>query len=364
MITNLRNSLNDWFNNSKLLGLYIVGSYSLNEQNDFSDIDLLGISKELMNLNKITILRDRLRQNIEHNFSYKKIGFRVRCIDELKFFQSKSKSWGYDIFYSKKVFGIDINSILPKVDQVSNNSIELFDNLIEKAWYDLLFLSIEQDYRFKYYNLAKSLLDILHFVLYFNGIFYPTHRERANFIKNNKYIIDGLPITTNELELALNVKYNQLSCNCQINLDELRHNLLFETYQMFLPNFVKFEYKFTDFKYWSCDFNLYKHPFELIDSIFTVHDDTAKHVAKCKNIFFIWRIVLIEIILRIDRYRISCNDIRYKHKTISLIKCLFKYSDLINDNPGQTVASLLVQLEDMRVNSSIFGKDSSGKFKL
>src|SRR5690554_6938516 len=100
----LKYNLYDCFQHSKLQGFYLVGSRSLYEENAYSDFDLFGLSEDGLSSEKVSNLRQDIKNQLKDIIPTDKIGFRIRAIQELPLFQSKLKSWGYDILNSQHIY--------------------------------------------------------------------------------------------------------------------------------------------------------------------------------------------------------------------------------------------------------------------
>ena len=354
MIDNLKDSLKEWYDKHNLVGLYIVGSFSLNEDNVFSDIDTLGLSQRKFSPNEIIDMREELKYISKTKFNSKKIGFRVRTSNEILQFQYKAKSWGYDLNESKRIFGLDLKSVIKKTRSVSINKKEIFDNLIEKSWYDLLFIDAEKDQIKINYLCAKALIILTNFYLYHNEIFLKTDESRINYLKNNKNLIQDLPITIDILEKALTIKKNPTKYNSDLGLNKRRYNLLKALYRHLLPSFNELSDDFGVFNYWTYNSDF----FAPINQIYRNISPPIKSL-NIENNAFLWRIVLIEVFLKLDKN----SDLTSRCDFITHLNKIIFSQNLDPTQESYTIDKykFLRKLEKIRIQNSVIGYDFAKK---
>lgn len=336
----LKLDLENWYLRSGLTDLYVVGSYSTNETNQTSDVDLLGISPVSLSQKRISELKNELK----NNNSALNYGLRIRTTDELIEFSRKAKSWGYDIYMAITIFGREISSILRKRDVTAFEPTLIFDNLIEKAWYDLLFMTLKTSSVEKSYLIAKSYLDLVHFILYLNDIFLPTHQQRVDFVLSNSHLLNGFVDNIDDIKLALNVKQNPDKYIYQIDLDVSCHTLINRLYKTHLSAFRSGKKSFGQFRYWTYNPNVYIEIPEILE--FLNIDKSHYH----ESLNFNWRLILITLLLKIDLFRLS-NSLDEGRKLITSILNV-KFRDAIGSHHNY-----LVFLENLRIDTSIEGKD-------
>ncbi len=356
MVDTLKKKLHDWFQHSKLQGLYLVGSRSLHEDNAFSDFDLLGLSKDRLTFESISILRQKIKEDLKDIIPTDKIGFRIRTIKELPLFQSKLKSWGYDLLFSKHIYGIELNSLLSNTNSTGFEQQFVFNNMIELLWFNQLCLNNNADQRFRNYTCAKSILNVLSFILYHNEIFIPTTKERISFIELNTNLIANLPITVENLHEAFHARNYPDIYKPQIDFDKMRHDLIKEAYFKFQPEFERIKGDFTTHDYWN-----YNSP--SLNSLNFICDNTDRKIIDSKYVYYNWRVVLIELLIKLDSVRLNNPDSMLS-ATNELINLLVKKEFLnIDELTDETTLSLLLKLENLRLKDSEFGRDSSRKIK-
>lgn len=358
MIQQLRKLLKPWYEGSDLCGLYIVGSYSLNEENTKSDIDILGISKIELSPEYIVEMRVQIRHVLMKDIIPEKIGFRVRNMNDLETFQYKAKSWGYDLHEAKKLFGINLKSIVKPTKMVLISQKEVFDNLIEKEWYDLLFINMETDLIKKNYLCAKAILILTNFILYYNGIFLKKDISRVEYIKKNNKIIEDLPITIVKIEEALRVKMNPDAFKFDLGLEETRYKLLKETYYKLFPSFKLMEAQYGIFEYWTYSSKYFRPITKIYDELFLQNENKLRENGQ--NDFFLWRVILIEIFIKLDN---SCRHENLYAFINRLKDILFiKENQDVEIIANDSTYSLLCYLEKIRIETSIIGNDFRKKY--
>ncbi|HEY5589562.1 MAG TPA: hypothetical protein VIK55_00965 [Paludibacter sp.] len=348
--------MSNWFNGSSLQGLYVLGSYSLREENNFSDVDLFGLVKESLTVNQISVLRNELRSELKNTIPSDKLGFRVRTHQELPSFQSKLKSWGYDILNSQNLFGVDLCSLLTPTNTTSFKPQLVFDNVIEILWYNILCLNYKVNPQERNYVCSKSILDITNFILYFNGIFLSTATERIDYIKKNKRLIENFSITLDDLDESLRNRNSPDSYQSKVDFDFIRNRILHEVFLQFFPAFEKFENEFEDFNYWSYDSTIFNFPNEIVNA--KIKNSSSNY----QNQNFTWRIALIKLLFEIDSIRFLNPEIQFS-KTQEALKPFFKSNScLFKDSLGISSLEILLKIEELRIDSSKLGIDNSRKF--
>jgi predicted nucleotidyltransferase len=347
MIAKIDNYLKKWFDNSKLEGFYIIGSYSLKEQNEKSDIDFLGVSEKTLNQKKIQEIQNSLKKNLKH-IDKNKIGIRIRTIDELNSFQTKLKSWGYDLNYATKIFGNDIAQYIGSWKSIPIDKRIIFDNLLEKKWFDLLYINLKDNQQNLNYLCSKSILDLLNFILYFNGIALSHSINRIKYLKKNINLIDSFSISIDDFEKALNIKRNPLICYTGLDLYRIKNILLDDIYMKYFSEFKEIENSFTASDYWGYD-NRYFKPIRSI---------TSSTISS--NKYFLWRSILMDIFKELDDIKLQ-NDKQYIFSEAKLIiqSIFLKEQELSIDNKDKTLHFLLKELEKIRIKISKNGKDIS-----
>jgi hypothetical protein len=354
MINTLKNILNNWYEQSGLQGFYLVGSRSLHEENAFSDVDLFGLTVDRLTFENISILRQGLKEELKDIIPADKIGFRIRTIKELPLFQSKLKSWGYDLLYSQHIYGIELNSLLPKTNTTGFSQQLVFNNMIELLWYNQLCLNNTTNQQFKNYTCAKSILNVLSFILYHNEIFIPTTKGRITYIESNINLIDSLSITLEDIHESFKARNYPNNYKSQIDFDRLRNDLIKETYINFLPAFENIKSEFTSHDYWNYDSSS-------LNSLNSICDRTNKKITDYKYSYFNWRVVLMEELIKLDSVRLNNPDIMLS-ATKELIALLIKKESVnINEIKNETSLDILLKLENLRLKVSEFGRDSSRK---
>src|SRR5690554_3078976 len=163
MVEKLKNKLHDWLQHSGLQGLYLVGSRSFNEKNAFSDFDFFGLTPDRQTLENISILRHGLKEELKDIIPADKIGLRIRTMQELPLFQSKLKSWGYDLLYSQHIYGIELSALISNTNTTGFDQQLVFDNMIELLWYNQLCLNGTANQQFINYACSKSILNVFSF---------------------------------------------------------------------------------------------------------------------------------------------------------------------------------------------------------
>ena len=123
------------------------------------------------------------------------------------------------------------------------------DNHFELLWYNQLYLNDTTNTQIKNYTCAKSILNVINFILYHNEVFIPTTKGRISYIENNKNLIDNLPISVEDIHKSFQVRNYPDINKSQIDFDRLRHNLIKETYLKFLLAFEKIKGEFTSHDY-------------------------------------------------------------------------------------------------------------------
>ncbi len=356
MINTLKNKLHNWYEHSGLQGFYLVGSRSLHEDNAFSDVDLFGISTDRLTFENISILRQELKKELKDIITAEKIGFRVRTIQELQFFQSKLKSWGYDLLCSQHIYGIELSSLLSMTSTTGFNQQLMFNNMIELLWFNQLCLNdTTANQQFKNYTCAKSILNLLSFILYHNEVFIPTTKGRIAYIESNTNLIDSLSITIEDIHESFQARNYPAINKSQIDFDRLRHNLMKESYLMFLPSFERIKETFTSHDYWNYDSSS-------LNSLNSICDRMDKKITDFKYPYFNWRVVLMELLLKLDSVRLNNPDYMLS-STKELIKLLVREESINIDETNETTLALLLNLENLRLKESEFGRDSSRKIK-
>lgn len=353
MIDTLKYTLRNWYEKSELQGLYLVGSRSLNEENDFSDIDLFGITKKRLALEELSIHRHQLEEELKRVMPSQKIGFRVRSIEELPSFQSKLKSWGYDLLYSKRIFGTELNSILPQTDTIGFDKCLTFNNLIELLWYNQLCLNRAISTQRKNYFCIKSILNIISFILYHNEVFIPTTKERIFYVEKNQYLINHMSINIGDLHKTFLSISSSRTEKLQINVDQMRHNLIKDVYMNFLPTFEKIRGEFSIHDYWNYDLS-FSNSLEFILS----RINTGQKNVNIKYRHYSWRIIFMESLIELDSIRL--NNPKLLLLSTKKFVNLFLKKDLLNssDSIRESVENLLLKLEKERLNSSETRRDS------
>ena len=218
MVNILKSKLHNWYEHSDLQGFYLVGSRSLNEDNAFSDVDLFGLTKDNLTFENISIHRHKLKEELKDIIPAEKIGFRIRTIEELPLFQSKLKSWGYDLLHSQHIFGTELNSLLPQINTIGFSQQLVFNNMIELLWYNQLCLNDTTNTQIKNYFCVKSILNVINFILYHNEVFIPTTKGQISYIENNKNLIDNLSITVEEIHESFQARNYQTSTSRKLIL--------------------------------------------------------------------------------------------------------------------------------------------------
>ena len=229
MINTLKKKLRNWYENSDLQGFYLVGSSSLQEDSSFSDVDLFGISTNRLTFENISILRKGLKEELKTIIPSEKIGFRIRTIQDLPFFQEKLKSWGYELLCSQHIFGVELSALIENKSTPGFNQQLVFNNMIELLWFNQLCLNDKVNQQFKNYTCAKSILNVLSFILYHNEVFIPTTKGRITYIENNTKLIDNLPIVIKDINESFQARNHPDNNNQQIDFDILSNNLMKET---------------------------------------------------------------------------------------------------------------------------------------
>lgn len=350
----LKNKLHNWYEHSDLQGFYLVGSRSLNEDNAFSDVDLFGLTKDKLTFENTSIHRHKLKEELKDIIPAEKIGFRIRTIQELPLFQSKLKSWSYDLLYSQHIFGTELNSLLPQTNTIGFNQQLVFDNMIELLWYNQLCLNDTTNTEIKNYFCVKSILNVINFILYHNEVFIPTTRGRISYIENNKNLIDNLSITVEDIHESFQARNYPDINKSQIDFDRLRHNLIKETYLKFLPAFEKIKSELTSHDYWNYDSSS-------LNALNLICDRTDKKIIDFKNPYYNWRVVLMESLIKLDSVRLN-NPNFLLSATKEFIELLVKKEFInIDESTNETTLTLLLKLENLRLKVSETGKDSSRK---
>lgn len=354
MVNILKNKLHNWYEHSDLQGFYLVGSRSLDEDNAFSDVDLFGLTKGKLTFENISIHRHNLKEELKDIIPAEKIGFRIRTIQELPLFQSKLKSWGYDLLYSQHIFGTELNSLLSQTNTIGFNQQLVFNNMIELLWYNQLCLNDTTNAQIKNYTCAKSILNVIHFILYHNEVFIPTTKGRISYIENNTNLIENLSITVEDIHESFQARNYPDINKSQIDFDRLRHNLIKETYLNFLPAFEKIKDEFTIHDYWNYDSSS-------LNSLNSICDRTDKKITDFNYPYYNWRVVLMELLIKLDSVRLDNPD-SLLSATKELIKLLVRKESInMDERTNETTLDLLLKLENLRLKVSKTGKDSSRK---
>ena len=290
-IEDVKNKLNEWYDDSSLIGLYIVGSYSLNEYNDFSDIDFVGISTQPIHIDNISQLRHQLKECLEDTVLSSKISFRIRSIEEISDFEIQCKSWGYDLHTAFHLFGQHPTHIFKRFSDINCVPSLAFDNLLEKHWYDILYVNSEINYIKKRYLCAKSILYYLNALLYHNNITLGRNVARVDHIKKNEELITALPIITEQLDACLLLKHNPYIEIKHIDFSALKDQVLFAIYTLLMPNFYSISQTFGSYKYWGYS--------EIMPDLMDLGTYPRFSDKKSSNPQFNWRINLLNTFLKI-----------------------------------------------------------------
>lgn len=183
LVYRLGTDLKNWWESSSFSSLYLIGGFTTHEYNEFSDIDLLALTPDIKD--NIPSIRNELKNLWGQAGGVKKIGIRVRTLDEINEFQYRMIHWGYNLRFAKYIYGTDM---LPNFSdtKVAYRDLDILDYLIEKVWCDSLFLARDDFKSTKEKSLyIRSVLDVLNFNLILNGITLPTHAERVYKVKQS-----------------------------------------------------------------------------------------------------------------------------------------------------------------------------------
>ena len=348
------NKLYDWYKKTDLIGFYLIGSRSINEDNAFSDFDFFGLTKDKLSYDNISILRNELREELNTILPYQKFGFRIRAIQELPSFQIKLKSWGYNLLCSHHIFGKKLDTVLPQTNTIGFDKCLVFNNMIELLWYNQLCLNTSSNKLVKKYCCAKSIMNIINFILYNNEIFIPTIKGRFFYIKNNKNLINKMSINIKDIHNTFQVIFSPDSNNTQIDFDRLRHNFIKETYLSLQPSFEKIKSEYSNHDYWNYDSPIF-NPLNLI----------YKKLKKSNMYidlnfpYYYWRILLIDSLLELDAVRLNNPD-SLLSATKNFINLLVKKEIInVNESTNESILNLLLKLEKVRLEISETKKDSS-----
>ena len=354
MVDAFKSKLYDWYKKNDLIGFYLIGSRSINEDNAFSDIDFWGLTKDKLSYDNISLLRNELREKLNTILPSQKIGFRIRAIQELPSFQIKLKSWGYDLLCSHHIFGKKLNTVLPQTNTIGFDKCLVFNNMIELLWYNQLCLNTPSNNLVKNYYCAKSIMNIINFILYNNEIFIPTIKGRVSYIENNKNLINKMSISIKDVHNTFQVICSPESNHSQIDFDRLRHNFIKETYLNLQPSFEKNMSEFSNHDYWNYDSPLF-NPLNLI----------YKKLKKSNTYtdlnfpYYYWRMLLIDSLIELDAIRLNNPD-SLLSATKNFINLLVK-KEIINvyNSTNESILNLLLKLERIRLEISETKKDSS-----
>lgn len=341
IVESLQSKLKDWFGRSKLMGLYLIGSYSINEQNENSDFDFLGVSEDRLATDEILCLRKEL-QNLD---KLKKYNIRFRSVNEITEFEIKDKSWGNNIQNAICIFGPGANEIFKSYNNIPTNQLIILDNLIEKSWFCLLYIkycSIEEE---RQYLACKSILDLLQFLLYLNKKFIYSNTERLNCIKDNPHLLIEMGITIVDLENALIIKQKYCAIKRTKDYVKLNNDFLENIFNQYKTVFVNHESSFGEFPYWYYTPINYNNIHEIklcINKLINL--EVVDYV---QNNDFIWRLCLISIFIHESNSMESNANI--------WLKCIVKKTE--STIPKENNLVYLNFLEKIRIKSSPLGND-------
>lgn len=178
-------NLQDWWRESGLKTIYLLGSQTTGDANKSSDIDLLGIKQKITG-NEVEV-RIKLKKLWQPGTTkIKKIGIRIRTHEEIETFQNRMLLWGYTLDKSIYVYG----EYLPLSADRQNPKFDLLgleDCLIERIWCDNLFLA-RCGFSEKMFSriYIKSVLDLIHFDLLLEKKLCFNHKERLAIIENHE----------------------------------------------------------------------------------------------------------------------------------------------------------------------------------
>lgn len=361
LIPILIDKLNNWYKESNLISLYLIGSYSINEHTGESDIDFLGISPEQIEFEKNVVLRNKLKISLVDVFSQNKIGFRIRTLNELSKFQEHAKSWCYDLTKAKKIFGSDTLKNLNSYNSLIIKKTILFDNIIERCWYDILYITLNENSNLLLHKNAKSLFILFKIFLCLQDIYPTSNKETTEYLKKNHTLLDAIFIKKELIEFTIHHINNQSNCSnfSSKYLDKIRHLTLKNIYFNIISDIHNWQHDISSFYYWTYNQDKY-YSIDKIKNIF-VPENLRKYL---NNNEAIWRIILMEFLLEVDNNRVFLPTKIYLFKLKNIIEKIFlNKKNIPHDIQDHRAVDILIQIENLRLKTSPYGRDSSRKFE-
>jgi len=311
----LKLTLANWFKDSELDSLYLVGSFTTGEYNNFSDIDLLGITKNKNETVNAIAYRKYLQHLINKIEDYRNIniGLRLRHSSELIKFNNHMCSWGYNNINAKLLFGNKVNWNIAEYESTPS---KLLDNInVELRYYNQKYSKMKNKNEILYCN-CKGILNALHFYLISKGVQLYTHEDRVAFAITYKMIPNHI-LSKSILMYCLNSKLGKRQSD-SIEIDIDRHNFLVFTFYEILK--VKEVGQYEKSKtYWG----IFRDDNQTINIIKKLHIE--KDLFRPETIRrYSYRILLFLFLVSVDKLRLGCLNSHELFNLNQIQKSFFK----------------------------------------
>ncbi len=166
--------------------IYVYGSNANNLHSIYSDIDFLIVTEERLSKYDEKRLRINFLEEQSKLFNHK-IGIKIISKSQLNDFFNYSLTWTNNISNSKLYFGTDI---IKNYDfNYCFNPTIIYQNVIERLWYDQLYIKPNNTEFYNLYLVRKSIKSCFGFILYLNNKIISEQESRDAFLNSNSEIL-------------------------------------------------------------------------------------------------------------------------------------------------------------------------------